>query len=94
MSGAYYKLHVGYGSDSKQSSMTYQQICLISVLFKAQFYINSISSKSLFRFYLVTINHVNLAVKIMHYIVLRHPQAIHFILWEDKAYCYLQFFPF
>ena len=77
MSGAYYKFHVAYGSDSKQSSMMCQQICLLSILFKAQFYLNYISSKSLFRFYLVTIDYVNLAVIIMHYIVLCHPQAIH-----------------
>jgi hypothetical protein len=50
MAGAYYKLLVGYDSYIKQSSMMCQQICHMSILFKAQFYLNYIQSKSLFGF--------------------------------------------
>jgi len=81
MSGAYYKFHVAYGSDSKQSSMMCQQ--KFGVLVKVQFYLNYISSKSLFRFYLVTVDHVNLAVKIMHSTA---PSSSSLLLFADFSF--------
>lgn len=82
MSGAYYNLHVGYGSDSKQSSMMCQPKFGVFLLKHSSISI-IFHQNHCFGFYLVTVDHVTLAVKIMHSTA---PSSSSLLLFADFSF--------